>query len=456
MTSWRKPGVGATAFMAIGAVLILVFGVLLAALAVIDRRENLAQAVAGLDREASAIGIFVRDAVLKNDFQNVQSFVAEWSARHGDTVSLIVAAPNGFQIAAYNRAGPVELEASASHGVQFRGAGIAAVTLIRDIGPQMRARNAEHLSLLPYGAVFLAVLAIALWEAVRRLVLRPMEAADADLSRAAGELSARNADLRRALVRAEEASRAKSQFLAAMSHELRTPLNAIIGFSDMMRHETVGRLGSDRYRDYAGSIHDSGRHLLELINDVLDVSKIDSGAMEISPEEVALHKVVHAAVRMVRDQAAARGLHLSLDLPDPVPVLMLDPRRVKQVLLNLLSNAVKFTDPGGRIGVTATFPVDGGAVVVSVFDTGIGMTGAEIATAISPFGQADGDLNRRYSGTGLGLPLAKQLTELHGGVLDVTSEPGVGTTVSIRLPAGRVVGTQALPAQPDIGLGVTG
>ncbi len=245
------------------------------------------------------------------------------------------------------------------------------------------------------------------------------------------------ADLRRARDEAELASRSKTEFLANMSHELRTPLNAVIGFSDVLIGEIFGPLGDARYRDYAHDIRDSGNHLLNLINDVLDVAKIEFGRIELIEESVSLGEVIDSCVRLVRERADAAGVALVTDVPPDLPELRADTRRMKQVLINLLSNAVKFTPSGGRVTISAA--TDGGDLTLAVTDTGIGMAPEDLATALQPFGQIDSRLARKYQGTGLGLPLTKAMVELHGGSLELISAPGQGTTALVRLPAERIL-----------------
>jgi PAS domain S-box-containing protein len=235
---------------------------------------------------------------------------------------------------------------------------------------------------------------------------------------------------------AELASRSKSEFLANMSHELRTPLNAVIGFSEVMEMEVFGKLGAAQYREYAHDIKSSGMHLLSLINTILDLSKIEAGKYELHPEEVDLSEAVDSCLRLVKDRATANRLRLATELPGGLPRLHADARALKQILINLLSNAVKFTPPGGTVTVSVRLGA-GGDVLIAVADTGIGIAEKDMAKALAPFGQVDGDLNRKHNGTGLGLPLVRQLTELHGGTLDLRSQLGVGTTVTVRLPQPR-------------------
>ena len=245
-----------------------------------------------------------------------------------------------------------------------------------------------------------------------------------------------NADaLTAALDRAESANRAKSAFLAAMSHELRTPLNAIIGFSDIVQQQMFGPVGNPRYLDYIRSIHSSGGHLLGLINDILDLSRLDSGQLELHLEPVDLQAVVDDCLNSLALQAEKETIVLSSDI---APVFLeADPRRLRQMLLNLLSNAVKFTPEGGAVRIAAAHGADGFAIAVR--DTGIGMAQDAIPKALERFGQIDSSLARKYEGTGLGLPLTREMAELHGATLSIDSAPGAGTTVTILFPAASVV-----------------
>ena len=259
-----------------------------------------------------------------------------------------------------------------------------------------------------------------------------LEDTRARLERQAHELNEARIEAERARAAADAANRAKSLFLANMSHELRTPLNAILGFSEVTREAMMGPLDA-RYRDYASEIHASGQYLLRLINDVLDTSKIEVDRMELHEELVDLPDVVGECQRLLRDRAEDGQLSLTAELPPGLPLLVADRLRVKQILLNLLSNAMKFTPAGGHIAVSASLPDDGG-IVISIADTGIGMRPEDIPVALEPFRQIENPLTRHYEGTGLGLPLAKALVELHGGRLTVASVLGRGTTVQVWLP----------------------
>ncbi len=243
-------------------------------------------------------------------------------------------------------------------------------------------------------------------------------------------------------IRAEGASQAKSEFLANMSHELRTPLNAINGFSEIMSGEMYGPLGDARYRDYARDILSSGQHLLALINDILDMSKIEAGKMTLRFEPVCLEEIAEDALRLVRNRAESAGLSLILDFVD-LPDVEADHRAVKQVLLNLLSNAIKFTPRGGRVTVRGERRDDplGERVRISVQDTGIGISPQDLERLARPFEQVESQHSKTTQGTGLGLALTKSLVEMHGGLLDLKSAPGQGTVASFALPV-----RQSLPA----------
>ena len=258
-----------------------------------------------------------------------------------------------------------------------------------------------------------------------------------DLSREITRREQTEVDLRTARDQAEFANRSKSEFLANMSHELRTPLNAIIGFAQVLRDEMFGALGDAKYRDYAADINDSGQHLLDLINDILDLSKIESGKAELYEDDIEVASLLRSALNMVQERATSGGVTLETEITVDLPRLYADERKLKQILVNLLSNAVKFTKPGGSVTL-GTWCNENSGFMFQVRDTGIGMAQADIPKALSQFGQVDSALNREYAGTGLGLPLSKALTELHGGALDLQSELGVGTTVTLRLPAARL------------------
>jgi PAS domain S-box-containing protein len=240
---------------------------------------------------------------------------------------------------------------------------------------------------------------------------------------------------------AEGANRIKSEFLANMSHELRTPLNAIIGFSEIIKGETFGPIGSSQYLEYAGDINESGQHLLDLINDILDLSKVESGTDELREEIIEIPEIIRSILILVRGRAQKGNVQLELDVPDDAPALLADQRKLKQILINLLSNAIKFTLAGGKVTLRAWSRAESG-YVFQVIDTGIGIAFKDIPKALAPFQQIDSQLDRKFEGTGLGLPLSKSLIEMHGGSLDLQSQAGVGTTVTVRFPAERIVRLQ--------------
>lgn len=270
---------------------------------------------------------------------------------------------------------------------------------------------------------------------------RELEIAHAGLERRVsertGELQALAEQLRNAKDHAELADRTKSEFLANMSHELRTPLNAIMGFSEVIKDALFGPLDG-RYREYAADIHNSGVHLLAVINDILDLSKLEAGKFELREDTLPLDKLMVSSMEMVELRARTNHIQLARDVAPSLPALQADPLRMRQILINLLSNAVKFTPEGGKVTLSARLD-DNGDLLLEVVDTGIGMRPSDIAIALEPFRQISSQLNRSYEGTGLGLPLVKRLTELHGGTLMLRSAPNAGTTATVRLPSSRLV-----------------
>jgi signal transduction histidine kinase len=248
---------------------------------------------------------------------------------------------------------------------------------------------------------------------------------------------------------AEAANLAKSQFLANMSHELRTPLNAILGFSEVLEKGIAGPLQS-RQTEYVGLIRQSGGHLLHVINEILDLARIDAGKLELHEEVLDPRRLVDNCLALVKDPAASGRLRLSVEIEEDMPRLIADRTRLMEIVLNLLSNAIKFTEPGGSINIAVRRTADGG-VRFAVRDTGTGMTAAEIEIALELFGQVDAGLARRHEGTGLGLPLARKLTELHGGSLTAESEKGRGTTITVTLPPARIVPAVQPPPAGTVG-----
>lgn len=245
-------------------------------------------------------------------------------------------------------------------------------------------------------------------------------------------------ELRDAKFIAESGSRSKSEFLAHMSHELRTPLNAILGFAQLMDQELKGPLGAPEYRSYVRDIHDSGEHLLSLINDILDISKVEAGRYELTEDTVDMAEVVERALMLVRARAEGAGVNLSTHLSSGETMLRADRRMILQILANLLSNAVKFAPADAHVTVRASIDTDG-SYVIDVEDDGRGMSSEEIEEALTPFGRASSLTSRPIEGTGLGLPLARSFTELHGGDLTIKSTTGKGTTVTVRFPRDRII-----------------
>jgi signal transduction histidine kinase len=252
---------------------------------------------------------------------------------------------------------------------------------------------------------------------------------------------------RTAMQRAEEANRAKTEFLANMSHELRTPLNAIIGFSEVIEHEILGKAASNpKYVGYARDINSAGCHLLNVINDILDIAKIEVGRLELEEDVFDLESSLHSCVKMLAEHAEKSGVELARATPEPLPNFRGDEKKFKQIILNLLSNAIKFTPEGGSVTLEAEVE-ESGALRVTVVDTGIGIAPEDLAKVMAPFMQVDSAHSRKYEGTGLGLPISRALTELHGGEFLLSSKLDAGTTITIRFPAKRV---ERAPAMPEV------
>lgn len=237
---------------------------------------------------------------------------------------------------------------------------------------------------------------------------------------------------------AEYVSQLKGTFLANMSHELRTPLNAVIGFSEIIKNEIFGKIGSKKYVEYAADIHSSGIHLLDLINDILDLSKVESGRQKLIEGDVNPAVLVEECMRLTTPQQEKAKVNVQTRILDTGCTVYVDQKMLKQVMINLLSNAIKFTPQGGKIEISSHFQIDG-SLAITVTDTGIGLKSEDIPKALTPFVQVDSELNRKYNGTGLGLPLSKNLMELHNGTLGIESEVGQGTSVTITLPKERIV-----------------
>ncbi|HXP05944.1 MAG TPA: HAMP domain-containing sensor histidine kinase [Stellaceae bacterium] len=246
---------------------------------------------------------------------------------------------------------------------------------------------------------------------------------------------------------AEAANLAKSSFLAAMSHELRTPLNAIIGFSEMMLREIMGEFRNEQYRSYVADIHASGSHLLQIINDILDLSKAEAGKLTLEEEVFDLRDPIRAVTQLVKVRLDEHGLTQNVDIPADLPLLRADERKTMQMLLNLVTNAIKFSQGGSEIAIICRAdPMRGLAITVA--DSGIGIAPEDLSRVLEAFEQVDNSLSRRHQGTGLGLPLVKAMIELHGGVLELKSTPGIGTEATIVFPPSRV------EMQPEKSVGI--
>ena len=247
-----------------------------------------------------------------------------------------------------------------------------------------------------------------------------------------------------AMLKAKAADRAKSKFLANMAHELRTPLNAIIGFSEIIKLDQTRM--RDHYPEYAGYIHDAGTILLNIINGILDLARIEAGKVELQEELIPQGQLIYSAVNTIRPLAHRKSIEVTCEIEQPATMLYVDPTKFKQVALNLLSNAVKFTEPPGSVAVESVLHRSGD-LMLSITDTGMGIPPEQIERVFQPFEQVADHLTREHEGSGLGLPIAKALMELHGGDLVLTSQPGEGTVARIRLPGDRVRALAASAAQ---------
>jgi signal transduction histidine kinase len=299
-----------------------------------------------------------------------------------------------------------------------------------------------------------AELGVAIGQVISRIIERTklleaiaaqnneLEQRNAELSQQRGEIQQLADGLRDARDSAERASKAKSLFLACVGHELRTPLNHIVGFAEIMRDERLGPLGHPKYKDYAGDLAASGANLTRIINDILEMGRAVDGRIELEEDEVETEAVIHAAAAAATEKAKAAGLAVTLDVAPNLPHLRADQRRLRKCLDSLLSNAIKFTPAGGWITIAAAGDAFGG-VTIDVVDTGIGIAPDDVEKALSPFGQIDSELSRRYEGLGLGLPLVRELMKSHGGLLSLASGLGIGTRASLRFPAERAIARAA-------------
>lgn len=293
----------------------------------------------------------------------------------------------------------------------------------------------EHIAVAGMGLVYLAV--VMIWA-------RGAERAIADGIRLRLENEALIADLQAAYEHAETVEKLKRESFANLGHELRTPLNAIIGFAQSLEVELWGPLGSPRYREYARAINDSGRHLYELIQGILDIARHDAGMLELEDAPLDLAELIRACAEMLGGSARAKGVEMSVQVPDGDVVITADATKLRQIVINLVANAVRFTPTGGRVALVVERRDDGG-IELRVEDNGIGLAPEDIPRVLEPFVQVARVGSRDSGGAGLGLPLSKRLAELHGGRLEIDSRPGDGTVVRVMLPAARVVDADQAP-----------
>ena len=325
---------------------------------------------------------------------------------------------------------------SAAVSIPFFAVYITALLIATAIGPK-ETHTWPLLSVI-YALATCSV-AASVYNSARNLIL--LKERNAELARNL-EVAKEVSDTAR--MKAEVANRTKSDFLASMSHELRTPLNAILGFSEIIKNEMLGPTPSEHYRAYADDIHASGQHLLGLINDILDLAKIEAGRMELRESKVSVRDVTASVLRMFEKRASDAGVRIVSDIRDNL-TLLCDERALLQILLNLVSNAVKYTPYGGRVTLCAREAPDGSAIL-SVADTGVGIAEADLDRVFQTFGQGRHQMAASENGTGLGLPIVKGLVEAHGGKVTLASAPGAGTTVTVTLPARRVVHAAAATA----------
>jgi signal transduction histidine kinase len=346
----------------------------------------------------------------------------EFELEHADTMAKAITVLTGRKIDVVL----LDLSLPDSHGVD----GIAAVQRVSPTTPIVvltgRSDDGVAIDVLQAGAEDYLIKGMGDGQLMVRAIRYSIE-------RARGRLL-----LLDAKTKAEIANRTKTEFLANMSHELRTPLNAIMGFSELMKGQMLGPVGNPTYVEYARDIYQSAAHLLQIINDILDLSKVEAGKIELDERPITVHGLVDTSLRLVAERAHEAGVTLANEVPEKLPPLFADERLLKQILINLLSNSIKFTEKGGSVRVQATREKTG-VLSLAVADSGIGIAEDDLPKVMEPFRQADAALSRKYEGTGLGLPLVKSFVELHRGVFELKSKLGVGTTATMRFPRDRVL-----------------
>jgi len=299
--------------------------------------------------------------------------------------------------------------------------------------------NSSNMQLFPYVVEFESAMALCFYLPGCMLVAKGLSSWLPAIQRLSVEITLRKEteeQLIQAKIDADSANATKSQFLANMSHELRTPLNAILGFSDILKNESFGAIGSPVYKEYSQDIHSSGKHLLDLINDILDVAKIEAGKLELKEEVLDVRPAIEICTNMLSLVASEARVEIIVDVADDLPFLYADETRLRQIVSNLLSNALKFTNAGGNVTLKVGLNKREG-IFISVADTGIGIADNDIENALSQFGQVDDRYSRNANGTGLGLPLVQLITEEHGGLFEFSSELNIGTTAVVHFPVGR-------------------
>lgn len=383
----------------------------------VQRRYDILFSRLHLMRDGHTASIYRSDPDLQDLLQRIEPVIRGWD-------KLLTAFLSGDRTAGFTI-----IEQSRGLDADFS----AFTSGVNVVGIKRLEQSRERLSSL--NSVLIAA-AIVTWLLVIGFALALMRQLRAT-ERAHAEMQAMTADLEQARREAEEASRAKSNFLASMSHELRTPLNAVLGFADIMRQGLFGPVGHPRYVDYVDGIVKSGQHLLSLINDVLDMSRVEAGKLELNEDELDLRGSIEEALDLVSVTAEGKGVSLVRAIPAILPRLQADPRLLRQMMLNLLSNAIKFTSEGGSVEVAAAMLTDGG-LAIRVRDTGVGMTDHQLKRVFEPFSQGDSQRAREAGGSGLGLPITRRLIELHDGQIHLSSRRSAGTTATLIFPASRV------------------